>query len=342
MPPLVTTSPVYPGAFADPFVWRHGDHYFAVGTGPPADEGTDSTDGDASPRRVIPLLRSADLVTWERLPDALERPDIPEELTEFWAPEVAVHDGPFYLYYSVGRESKHHELRVAVSDTPDGPYRDTGAPLLRRRADAASVEEHALYPFAIDPHPVQDDDGQWYLFYAADFLDSDGDTRAGTALVVDRLITMTRLAGEPRTVLRARFDWQRHRANHLIYGRRFDWHTLEGPFIRKRQGRYWCFYSGGCWQTADYGVDYAVADHILGPYSDAGAEDGPRVLRAVPGQVRGPGHNCVILGPDGRTEYIVYHAWDEGMTARRMCLDPLVWTPAGPRCPGSARGDAKG
>jgi arabinan endo-1,5-alpha-L-arabinosidase len=42
----------------------------------------------------------------------------------------------------------------------------------------------------------------------------------------------------------------------------------------------------------------------------------------------------VTLGPDERTRYLVYHAWDAGATARRMCIDELRFTPAGPRSPG--------
>jgi len=41
-----------------------------------------------------------------------------------------------------------------------------------------------------------------------------------------------------------------------------------------------------------------------GPYSDAGNEAGPRVLRSIPGCVLGPGHNCVILGPDRQTSIL--------------------------------------
>ena len=103
--------------------------------------------------------------------------------------------------------------------------------------------------------------------------------------------------------------------------------------VRKHDGRHYCFYSGGCWQNDTYGVDYAVAESIIGTYSDAGNEDGPRILRSVPGKVIGPGHNSIVEGPDG-SDIIVYHAWDVGMTARRMCIDPLVWTPDGPRCAG--------
>lgn len=42
--------------------------------------------------------------------------------------------------------------------------------------------------------------------------------RARTTLVVDRLITMTKLAGEAKVVLRAQHDWQRFLAARPMYG----------------------------------------------------------------------------------------------------------------------------
>ena len=119
-----------------------------------------------------------------------------------------------------------------------------------------------------------------------------------------------------------------------MYGDIYDWHTLEGPFMRMHGGKYYCFYSVGCFQGDRYGVDYWVADSVLGPYSDEGVENGPRVLKTAPGQVLGPGHHSIVEGPDGKAEYVVYHAWDPQMRARRMCIDPLVWTKDGPRCLG--------
>jgi len=38
----------------------------------------------------------------------------------------------------------------------------------------------------------------------------------------------------------------------------------------------------------------------------------------------------VVTGPGGQ-DVMVYHAWDATRTARRMCVDPLLWTPDGPR-----------
>lgn len=313
------TNPVYPHYFADPFVWQHQGIYYAIGTGPA--EAAGQVD-ESHQHRVFPLLQSNDLVNWQFVGNGLLRPSGLGD--NFWAPEVAYHQGIFYLYYSVGHEDKNHQLRVATSSDPLGPYQDVGEPLVSPET----------CQFAIDPSPFQDDDGQWYLFYAQDFLDTEEGVRAGTALVVDRLITMTQLAGEAKVVLRAKHDWQRFLDNRPMYGGTYDWHTLEGPCVRKWGDRYYCFYSGGRWETESYGVDYGIADQVMGPYSDAGNESGPRVLRSIPGSVLGPGHNSIAVGPDAQTQYVVYHAWDVDMKARRMCIDLLLWTPEGPRCQG--------
>ena len=300
-------NPVYPEYFADPFVWRAGDRFFAIGTG--AAEVSGHVDGG---HRVFPLLHSGDLLHWEPAGNALERPD-PALGATLWAPEVAFAGDRYWLYYSVGHGDTRHQIRVASADSPVGPFRDNRSEPLVAPTDP---------PFAIDAHPFRDDDGQWYLFYARDYLDS---ARPGTALAVDRLVTMDRVAGEERTVLRARNDWQLFMANRPIYGGVYDWHTLEGPVVRKHRDRYYLFYSAGRWENDTYGVDFAVADHVLGPYSDAGNERGPRVLRTIPGKLIGPGHNSIVTGPDGK-DYLVYHAWDSAMSARRMHVQLLDWT----------------
>lgn len=313
------TGPLYDGYFADPFVLRVPEEnaYYAFGTG-----GTNRTlDG-----RRFPLLRSTDFVNWELLGGALIPPEDASLGSQFWAPEVARgDDGRFYLYYSVGHEGETgHTLRVAVSETPQGPYRDSGGkPLV----------DPAQTPFAIDAHPFRDSDGQWYLFYARDFLDSDETTHAGTALVADRLVSMTELSGQETIIIRAQFAWQRFQQGRIMsaYGDQvFDWHTLEGAFLLHHDNRYWCLYSGAAYGTPNYGVDYGVSDSVLGPYRAAGSEEGPRFLRTIPGGLRGPGHNSVTTGPDGH-EYVFFHAWDDVHTKRQIYVRRLVWTPDGPR-----------
>ena len=300
------TNPVFPRTFADPCVVRVDDGYLAVGTG--------SVVGGL----VFEVLRSPDLVRWTSVGGALE-PLPPEAGTDYWAPELSFADGRWWLYYSVGTGDVGHRLRVAVADDPAGPYRDCGV-------DLAPDE-----PFAIDPHPFTDADGRRYLFYARDVLTG---PRVGTSLAAVRLRTPTEPTGDVVPVLLPSADWQVFERGRLMPqygGARYDWHTLEGPFVVRRDGRYHLFYSGGRWEEPTYGVACAVADHPLGPWTER--TPSTPLLRTVPGHVVGPGHNTVVTTPDG-LDVMAYHAWDPALTARRLCVDPIRWTPDGPTVDG--------
>ena len=294
--------PVYEGYFADPFVLRVGECYYAYGTG-------GFVDG-----RAFEVLASEDLRSWRCVGGALEPLDVPGgDRLDYWAPEVAAREGRFYLYFSAGRGDVGHKVRVAVADDPAGPFRDQGLELTPDEL------------FAIDASPFRDDDGSWYLYYACDVLDGE---RVGTMLAAARLVEMTKLGEARRPLLRPRDDWQIYQRQRPMYGQVYDWHTLEGPFVVRRQGRYWLFFSTGSWQADGYAMSYAVANAPLGPFTEAGGNR-PSLLASVPGQVRGPGHCSVVVGPDGR-DHLVYHAWNEDATARQMHVEPLRWTPEGP------------
>lgn len=231
----------------------------------------------------------------------------------------------FYLYYSVGdcRAGKNHHLRVAIANAPEGPYTDTGTPLLVPDDDEV---------FVFDTHPFQDTDGSWYLLYNRNYLAEDPETngRAGDAIVMRRLLDMTCLSTEFWPVTRPFADWQRG-PGRVYNGVPVDWHTNEGGCVVLRNGVYYCFYSGSAWHTANYGVDYVISDRITGPYRSDNPNETPRVLRAIPDVLHGPGHNTLVTGPDGKTDYIVFHAWDEAMQNRQMYIEPIAWTNDGPR-----------
>ncbi|AHG88022.1 glycoside hydrolase family 43 [Gemmatirosa kalamazoonensis] len=310
--PRSYTNPVYAGSMPDPGVLLHQGVYYAFGT-----TGKDrKSDG-----RIFTLLRSRNLFDWEELGGALTPPST-DARYEYWAPEPAFDGGKFYLYYAQGGiEEEKFAVRVAVADRPEGPYVDTGTPLVDCTGNR----------FTIDPHPYRDTDGTWYLFYARNYPNTEGGFHPGTGLAADRLVGMTKLAGECRTILRARYPWTLYEAHRRmnVYDATFDWHTIEAPYVRRHGGKYYLFYSGSNWQTPNYGVDYAVADHVLGPYTGQGQS--ARVLRGSPGGARGPGHHAIVTGPDGR-DWVLYHAWNKEMTVRQLCVDPLRWTPDGPRC----------
>lgn len=290
----VYSNPVFGGSFPDPFVIRFLGEYWAYCTGIWRDG------------RAFGVLRSTDLVTWTEVGGAME--PLPDGPPHYWAPEVTYDNGRFLLYYSAGDE-EHMHIRLAVADHPGGPFVDSGHRLTSEQ-------------FAIDAHVFTDDDGTRFMFYATDFLEHD---RIGTGTVADRMLDAFTLEGLPRPITRARFDWQVYDPKREAKGG-VKWHTVEGPFVLKRKGRYYQMFSGGNWQNVSYGVSYAMA-----PSLDIDGEwtqtcDDVRVvpvLRTIPGLVVGPGHNSVVTGPDLQQLYCVYHRWmDEG---RAMCIDRQEW-----------------
>ena len=290
-------NPVHPRACADPFVLKHAGEYWAYCTGLQPDG------------RAFGILRSADLVRWVEVGSAIDL--LPGGHTCYWAPEVAYHNGRFYFYYSVGTETTMH-IRVALSPRPQGPFVDSGRRLTQE-------------DFAIDGHVFVDDDGQRYFFYATDFLEH---THIGTGTVVDRMLDPLRLEGKPRPVTRARFDWQVYDPARAEKGG-VRWHTVEGPFVLKRKGRYYQMFSGGNWQNVTYGVSYATSQEVQpeGEWQqDCDGERVAPVLRTLPeAGIIGPGHNSVVRGPDNRQLFCVYHRWQPEIEARVPAIDRLEW-----------------
>lgn len=286
---MTYVNPVWPHSFPDPFVLKFRGEYWGYCTG-------FWQDG-----RCFGVIRSRDLVHWEALSGALE--PLPGGHTCYWAPEVTYDNGRFYLYYSVGNEERM-EIRVAMSEHPAGPFVDSGRRLTSE-------------PFAIDAHVFLDDDGSRHLFYATDFLDR---SHIGTGTVRDRMLDPFTLAGEPVPVTLPRHDWHVYHPNRPEKGY-VRWHTVEGPFVLKRNGLYYQMFSGGNWQNPTYGVSYAVTDSLDRPGE---WEQMPEpILRTIEGRVIGPGHNSVVRGPDNRQLVCVYHRWVDG--ARVLAIDPMGW-----------------
>lgn len=292
---MTYTNPVYPRSFPDPFVLKHRGEYWGYCTGL-------GRDG-----RAFGVIRSRDLVRWEEGPGALE--PLAGEHPCYWAPEVALFEERFYLYYSVGNEERM-EIRVALADHPAGPFVDSGRRLTSE-------------PFAIDAHVFTDDDGSRWLFYATDFLDRD---HVGTGTVRDRLLDPFTLEGDPRPVALPRHDWHVYQPSRPEKGG-VRWHTVEGPFVLRRKGLLYEMFSGGNWRNPTYGVSYATARSLQDPGEWAQAADGERVLPILRsgGEVVGPGHNSAVRGPDNRQLYCVYHRWSADLKERVMAIDPLDW-----------------
>lgn len=290
--PETYLNPVYPHSFPDPFVLKFRGEYFAFCTGIRHDG------------KVFGVLHSRNLVDWKEIGGAMTR--LETDAPFYWAPEVTYADGKFYLYYSVGNEALM-EIRVAVSDRPDGGFVDSGKKLTSE-------------DFAIDAHVFIDDNDERYFFYATDFLNH---SHIGTGTVVDKMVDFFTLEGNPRPVTRARYDWQVYDPNRREKGG-VRWHTVEGSFILKRKNIYYEMFSGGNWQNPTYGVSFAITDDIEKNEEWLQFSDGEKnlpVLRTLPGLVVGPGHNSVIRGTNNRELFCVYHRWTEG--GRTLAIDRM-------------------
>lgn len=236
---------------------------------------------------------SDDLVHWEQKPKCFTDPR-----GGAWAPDVFHHakgDGKFYLYYTVSRVpgagGLNKVIGVAMGDGPLGPFVDKGN----------------LADTAIDAHLFQDDDGALYLYYV--------NLSGGFRIMVQPMADPLTKKGELKEVIRPTVDWERKKGA-----------VTEGPWMLKRNGTYYLMYSGSGADGPDYAIGYATAKSPLGPFTK---HPGNPIARRGNG-VFGPGHHCVVAGPDGKL-WMVYHQQNsaENGWKRFLALDPLRFDEAG-------------
>ncbi len=80
----------------------------------------------------LQLAHSQNLKDWVYLGDALPvKPNWAKTTQSFWAPHIYLADGRYYLYYSANPDSGGGLcLAVATSLKPEGPFSDSGKPLV--------------------------------------------------------------------------------------------------------------------------------------------------------------------------------------------------------------------
>ncbi len=95
----------------------------------------------------------------------------------------------------------------------------------------------------------------------------------------------------------------------------------EGNQIFKKDGLYYMHYCGN-----DYLTNYRVHSAKGSSVANLAAQANNPILIQQTGDYQNVGHNYVILGPDLKTHYTLYHAMDEnppGSTYRRLMVDTL-------------------
>jgi len=299
-------NPVLDEDFPDPAVILAPDgYYYAYGT-------QTLRDGQWI---NIQVARSADLVHWEQLGDALpEKPDWARETQDFWAPSLIYGGTTYFMYYSATPDVCHeplrgHALAVATSSSPAGPFVDMGMPLLL----GASFE--FIDPMAYDD-PVT---GKHLLYWGSGFqpikvqeLTHDRMSFAPDSSPINLIWPNGEKGAFPRLV--------------------------EAAWLIRHDDFYYLFYSGDncCGPDAEYGVMVARSESAMGPFITLELAKGvPHSLMLFKSERwLAPGHNCIVEDKAGDA-WIIYHAidvkrprqtQDDEINSRRILLiDKIEW-----------------
>jgi arabinan endo-1,5-alpha-L-arabinosidase len=187
------------------------------------------------------------------------------------------------MYYSA--ESKADStgkcIGVAFADKPEGPFTDTGTPLISGKA-FEDIDPCAI----IDPKS-----GKKLLYWGSDF--------------------------HPIQVQELSEDWKRFKRGstpvavlHPGQEGKYD-KLIEGTWIDYANGNYYLYYSGDncCGASANYAVMVARSKHPFGPFERLGQTNtsGSSVILEKNAEWTAPGHNSIFRDEKGRV-YMAYHA----------------------------------
>jgi len=106
----------------DPFILPYNNKYYLFGTGVP---GADDIDLG----RQFWCYISEDLEEWSEPILCFDAPNDFWGERNFWAPEVHVYKGKFYMFGSFMADGKMRATQALVSDKPEGPFQVFGKPL---------------------------------------------------------------------------------------------------------------------------------------------------------------------------------------------------------------------
>lgn len=198
-----------------------------------------------------------------------------------WAPEFHYISNRWYLYYTAMASSKidtTHRLYVLESDGDDpmGPYKFKGR-LFDPENDFYAIDGSAFQ------HPG---DGRWYFLWAA---------HPGHRIRIARMANPWTLEGRSVEIPASGFGCEEVR---------------EGPVVLQRNGKLFLTYSACDTGKPDYKLGMLIADEgadVLNPKSWV-QHPTPIFERNDAAGVFGPGHHGFFKSPDGKEDWIVYHA----------------------------------
>lgn len=259
--------------------------------------------------RNLPIHRSKDLVNWEFVGTAFTdatRPDFEPE-GGIWAPDINKIGDKYVLYYSMSVWGGEWTCGIgcAVSDRPEGPFKDCG---MMFRSNGIKVQN------SIDPFYIEDK-GHKYLFwgsfrgiYAIELSEDGLSLKSGSSPV--------QIAGT----------------------------AYEGTYIHKRGGYYYMFASiGSCCEglKSTYTTVVGRSTSLFGPYLDKKGQsmmdNHHEILIHKNDSFVGTGHNSEIVSDNAGTDWLFYHAVSvANPDGRVLMLDKIDWIDGWPSVEGNS------
>ncbi|HEX8367981.1 MAG TPA: glycoside hydrolase family 43 protein [Pyrinomonadaceae bacterium] len=284
-------NPVFDFDFPDPTVIRASDGNFYA-------YATQTIVGGVW--RNIQVARSADLINWQYIGDALPtKPAWANQTQNFWAPHVTEANGTYYMYYSADPNTQTGLcLAVATATNPAGPFTDKGTPL---KCGGGFVN---IDPMAFDDPQT----GKKYLYWGSGF-----EPIKVQELASNRVDFLS--GSQPVNLIFPISDPNPNSYRDLV----------EGAWVTYRNGYYYLFFSGDdCCTSAHYAVMVSRSTSATGPFTIFPENNG--VIMAGNARWLGPGHNSVIRD-DKSTDWLVYHAYhpEDRPRGRVMLLNRLVY-----------------
>lgn len=229
----------------------------------------------------------------------------PSRSEMIWAPEFHLITNRWYMYYTATSKDgndDHHRMYVLESDGKDpvGPYHFKG-----RLFDPAS--DHYAIDGTVFKNPG---DGSWYFIWAA---------RPGHVLTIARLANPWTLGSHGVVIPASGFGCEEVR---------------EGPQVLERNGKLFLVYSACDTQKPDYMLGMLIASNNADLLNPASWKQYPQPVfqRNDEAGVFGPGHNGFFRSPDGKEDWIVYHAKASSAftyRGRTTRVQKFTWNPDG-------------
>ena len=239
----------------------------------------------------LDAFSSPDLINWTKHPRVVDTSSIKWAKRALWAPSVIEKEGKYYLFFGANDIQSDNEvggIGVAVANDPAGPFKDhLGKPLIDKFHNGAQP---------IDQFAFKDGNGQYYLIY--------GGWRHCNIAKLNKDFTGF-IPFEDGTTFKE------------ITPKGY----VEGPFMFKKDGKYYFMWSEGGWTGPDYSVAYAIADSPFGPFQRIG-----KILQQDPKIATGAGHHSIIHKKD--KWYIVYHRrplTETDGNSRVTCIDRMYF-----------------